>query len=78
MPFVQFCGLVGAMCKFPAATSSDTDEEEFHQHIFNVFLHIVTSYRLCERLEEYLTGEEIGRVGLSCHFALDCLCDSLF
>ena len=39
--------LVEAMCKFPAATSSDTDEEEFHQHIFNV--DVVTSHRPSER-----------------------------
>ena len=68
--------LVDAMCEFPAATSSDTNEEEFRQNIFNV--DIVTSYRLSERLDEYLTGEDIARVGLSCHFAMDCLCENLF
>ena len=74
MLFVQFLmALVDAMCEFP---SSDTDEEEFHQNIFNV--DIVTSYRPSERLEEYLAGEEIGRVGLSCHFAMNSLCENLF
>ena len=68
--------LVDAMCEFLAATSSDTDEEEFHQNIFNV--DIVTIYRPSERLDEYLTGKEIGRVGLSCHFAMDCLRENLF
>ena len=67
--------LEDAMCEFPAATSSDTDEEEFHHNIFNV--DVVTSYRPSERLEEYLAGEEIGRVGRSCHFATDCLCENL-
>ena len=68
--------LVDAMCEFPAATSSDTYEEEFHQNIFNV--DIVTSYRVSERLDKYMTAEEIGRVGLSCHFALDRFCENFF
>ena len=47
-----------------------------HQKIFNVFLDIVTSFQLGDRPEAYLTEEEPGRVGLWCHFALDCLCDN--
>ena len=55
--------LVDAMCEFLAATSSDTGEEELHENI-NVFLDLVTSFHLGDRLEVYLTEEELGRVGL--------------
>ena len=65
------------MCELPTATSSDTDEEELHQNIFNAFLDIFTSMQLGYRLEAYLTEEEAGRIGLSRHLALDCLCESL-
>ena len=63
------CSLVPAMCELPVEPSSDTGEEELlHQDIFKVFLDV----------EEYLTGEEIERVGLCCHFSLDCLCENVF
>ena len=55
------------MGEFPAATSSDTDEEDF--------LDIFARVQLGERLVAYLTEEEAGRVGVSCHFTLDCLCE---
>ena len=56
--------LVDAMSEFLASTSSDTDEAELHENIFNVFLDMVTSFHLDDRLEVYLTEEERGRVGL--------------
>ena len=54
---------------------SDTDEEIVHWNMFNKFLHIVTSYPTDGPLELLLTGEELARIGLGCHFALDCLGD---
>ena len=51
--------LVEAMCESLPATSSDTDEEQLHQNIFNVFLDMVTSFQLGDRLEAYLTEEEL-------------------
>ena len=38
------------------------------------FFFVVAAVR-GDRLEAYLTEEETGRVGLSRHFALDCLCE---
>ena len=55
---------VDAMCELHAETPSGTDEEELHQNIFNAFLAIVTSFQLGDRLQAYLTEEELRRVGL--------------
>ena len=45
--------------------------------MFTVSLDIFWSFQLGDRLEAYLTEEEAARVGLSCHSALGCLCESL-
>ena len=58
--------LVDAMCELLAATSSDTDGEELHQNISNVFLDTVTGFQLGDKLEAYLTEKELDRVGLCC------------
>ena len=42
----------------------------------SVFLAIVTNFQTGAMLEVCLTEEELGRVGLCCHFALDCFCDN--
>ena len=63
---------------FFAESLSDTDEDISHQNMSNAFLHIVTSYHIGTTLELCLTEEELGRVGLSCHFAVDCLCDNWY
>ena len=64
------------MCELLEESLSDTDEEISHQNMSNAFLHIVTSYHIGTTLELCLTEEELERVGLSCHFAVDCLCDN--
>ena len=51
--------------------------KRLHQNIVDVFLDIFASFQLGDRLEAYLTEEELERVGLWCHFALDCLLPSL-
>ena len=63
------------MCQFHAETPSESDEEEPHRNLQNVFLFLITSFQTGAVLEACLTEEEEGRVGQSCHFALDCLCD---
>ena len=65
-----------AMCELLTESLSDTDEDISHQNMSNAFLHIVTSYHIGTTLELCVTEEELGRVGLSCHFAVDCLCDN--
>ena len=66
------------MCDLFAESLSDTDEDTLHQNLSNAVLHIVTSYHIGNTLEFCLTEEELGRVGLSCHFAVDCLCDNWY
>ena len=44
-------------------------------NIHMAFLVVVTSFQMGAMLEVHLTDAELGRVGLCCHFALDCLCD---
>ena len=63
------------MCELPAEPLSDSDEDISHQNMSNAFLNIVTSYHIGNTLELCLTEEELGRVGMTCHFAVDCLCD---
>ena len=69
---------VDAMCELLAESLSDTDEEVSHQNLSNAFLHTVTSYHIGDTLESCLTEEELGRLGLSCHIAVDCLCDNWY
>ena len=61
------------MCELHAETPSESDEEEFRRNIQDVFLVLVTSFQIGAALEACLTEEELGRVVLCCHFALDCL-----
>ena len=61
------------MCELFAESLSDTDEEISHQNMFNAFLHIATSYPTGTTLALLFTDSELARIGLGCHFALDCL-----
>ena len=65
----QPCALSFAtvMCILHAETLSESHEEELHQHIFDAFLDMFTSFQLGDGLEAYLTEGEEGGVGLSCH-----------
>ena len=58
--------LVDAMCEIPAATSSDTDEEELHQNIFSAFLDMFTSFQagrqtgsVLDRRRNWASGTEL-------------------
>ena len=69
---------VDAMCELLAESLSDSEVDISHQNLSNAFLRIVTSYHIGNTLESCLTEEELERVGLSCHFAVDCLCDNWY
>ena len=64
------------MCELTSESLPDTDEEVLRQNMFNALLHIVTSYHTGAAMELLLTDAELARIGLGCHFALDCLCDN--
>ena len=57
-------------------SASDDDEED--HNTWNVFLDLVTSLDLGARIQLSLADEKMGRVGLSCHCAMDCLCAELY
>ena len=61
------------MCEPGAESVSDTDEEIAHWNMFNIFLHIVTSYPTGGVLELLLTDEELARIESGCHSAADCV-----
>ena len=65
------------MCEFPAVVLSDSDgsEDLANQNTSNAILDAVCNYYFCERLGECLSDKELGRLALTCHFALDCLWD---
>ena len=64
------------MCQFHVKTPSESNDQEPHRNLQNVFLLLVTSFQIKAALEACLTEEELGRVGLSCHLAPDCLHDT--
>ena len=61
------------MCESVAESLSGTDVEIVCWNMFNKFLHIVTSYPTVDMLELLWTGQDLARVGLSCHYAADYL-----
>ena len=65
------------MCEFSAVALSDSDgSEDFaNQNTSNAVLDAVPNYHYDELLGACLTDGELGRLALTCHFALDCLCD---
>ena len=47
----------------------------FHEHnVGNVALQIIATFGSGERIDLFLEDWEIAKVGLSCHIALDMLC----
>ena len=65
------------MCEFPAVVLSDGDESEdpAADNTSNAVLETVINFRSGELLGECLLDTELGRLALTCHFALDCLGD---
>ena len=57
-------------------SASDDDEEGFNT--CNVLLDLITSFDFRARIESSLADEKPGRVGLSYHYAMDCLCAELY
>ena len=68
---------MSAMCEFPAVVLSDSDgsEDLATLNTSNALLDAVSNFHYGELLGECLSDIELGRLGLTCHFALDCLCD---
>ena len=56
--------------------SASDDEEDPNN--WDVFLNLMTSFDSGARIQSSLADEEMGRVGLSCLCAMDCLCAELY
>ena len=65
------------MCEFTAVVLSDSDgsQDLAALNTSNAILDAVSNFRYGELLGECLSDIELGRLALTCHFALDCLCD---
>ena len=74
---VAFSATFPAMCEFPAVVLSDGDESEdpVADNTSNAVLETVINFHSGELLGECLLDTELGRLALTCHFALDCLGD---
>ena len=68
---------MGTKCELHEEHLSASDDEEDHK-ICDAFLNLVTSFDFGARVQSNLADEELGRVGLSCHYAMDCLCAELY
>ena len=66
------------MRELSAETLSDSDgsDDLAYQNTYNAVLDAVPNYHCGELLDACLTDRELGRLALTCHFALDCLCDN--
>ena len=69
---------MGTMCDLHEEHLSASDDEEEDHKIWDVFLNLVTSFDFGARIQSNLADEELGRVGPSCHYAMDCLCAELY
>ena len=65
------------MCVFSAVEPSESEESEDFatDNTTNPVLEAVVNFRSGELLGECLWDTELGRLALTCHFALDCLGD---
>ena len=56
-------------------SDSDGSDDLANLNTSNAILDAVSNYHYGELLRECLSDIELGRLALTCHFALDCLCD---
>ena len=65
------------MCELDEELSASNDDEEGH-NTWNVLLDLTTNFDFGARIQSSLADEELGRAGLSCHYAVDCMCAELY
>ena len=54
------------------------DDDEGRHNIWNDLLTYITDHASWYRIQQSLDDEEVARVGLTCRFALDCLCTEMY
>ena len=58
-------------------TSPKTSEKQDH-NMWNVGLNLITELSTGLHIQSCLRDEELGRVAISCHFAVDCQCAEVY
>ena len=59
-----------------SSTLSSSESNEYHEHnIWNPRLELLLHTHVGISMEALFCEEDMGRIALSCHFALDVLCD---
>ena len=66
------------MCAVDCDGSSRSESEAEPYKIWNALLAALVHFRTGEVLQPLLTSEEMGLVGMSCHFACDAPCAELY
>ena len=69
---------IGTLCELQEEHLSASDADEEDHNTWNVLLDLITNFYFRARIQSSLADEELGRVGLSCHYAMDCLCAELY
>ena len=67
---------MGTMCELQEEHLSASDDEE-DLNTWDVLLDLITSFDFGARIQSSLADQELGRVGVGCHCATDCLCAEL-
>ena len=59
-----------------SSTLYSSESNEYHEHnIWNPMLELLFHTQIGISMEALFSEEDMGRIALSCHFALDVLCD---
>ena len=66
------------MCELHEEQLSASDDDEEDQISWNVLLDLISSFDFGTRIQLSLADEELGRVGQTCHYAMDCLCEEMY
>ena len=75
-PSSQQTALVGNGRFGTSSTLSSSESNEYHEHtIWNPMLELLLRTHIGISMEALFCEEDMERISLSCHFALDVLCD---
>ena len=74
----DFSSIFGEMCELTCSVERDVSDgnsgssvDDWDHNAWNPILDILAEYRTGPTLLKLLQDEEAGRVGITCHFALD-------
>ena len=65
------------MCELRMLHIISSDDEEGEHNVLNLFLDVVKRSSPGMQVERFLENEELARTALSCHLAVDLLCQEM-